>query len=158
MIKINVELVNGGILPQKAHLWDACFDLHARLEESVTIHPGMSKLIPCGFIIELPIGYKACINPRSGLALKNCVTVLNSPGQIDSTYRGEVCAVIINHSLNDSFTVYNGDRIAQMSIDLVEMVAFNTVDKVSKGTDRGWKGFGSTGTSKNMPSDNSGIL
>ena len=110
----------------------------------VIINPGGRALIPTGLHIALPIGYEAQIRPRSGLALKNGITVLNTPGTIDSDYRGDVGVILINHGL-EPFHVMQGDRIAQMVINKIEQVDFVQVDELNE-TNRGTGGFGSTGS------------
>lgn len=144
-----VVLPNGKGLPLPAHqtAQAAGLDLHAAITEDqkVTLLPGEAKLIPLGFALELPEGFEAQIRPRSGLALKKSVTILNSPGTIDSDYRGEVAAIVINHG-SAPFEVSRGDRIAQMVIarhervELVEGLDMST-------TERGEGGFASTGVS-----------
>ena len=109
----------------------------------VVINPGGRALIPTGLHIALPVGYEAQIRPRSGLALKNGVTVLNTPGTIDSDYRGDIGVILINHG-SEPFCVMQGDRIAQMVITKVEQVDFVQVDELNE-TNRGSGGFGSTG-------------
>lgn len=115
-----------------------------RTSEDGVLKSGQSSLIPTGLKIALPIGYEAQIRPRSGLAFKNKVTVLNSPGTIDSDYRGEVKVLLINHS-NEDFIYKQGDRIAQMVINKIEQPTFYKVENLSE-TYRGEGGFGSTGT------------
>lgn len=110
----------------------------------VIIHPGGRALIPTGLHIALPVGYEAQIRPRSGLSLKNGITVLNTPGTIDSDYRGDVGVILVNHGL-EQFCVMQGDRIAQMVINKVEQVDFVQVAELDE-TSRGAGGFGSTGS------------
>ena len=109
----------------------------------VIINPGGRALIPTGLHIALPVGYEAQIRPRSGLALKNGITVLNTPGTIDSDYRGDVGVILVNHGL-EQFCVMQGDRIAQMVINKIEQVDFVQVAELDE-TSRGAGGFGSTG-------------
>lgn len=118
-------------------------DIHAFVEKSLIIKPGEWKLIPTGFAIQIPSGYEIQVRPRSGLALKYGVTVLNAPGTIDSDYRGEIAIILINHSKID-FTVKQGDRIAQL---IVQKVAKLEIDQSLQleGSERGSGGFGSTG-------------
>ena len=118
-------------------------DLFAAVGDEVMIKPGEIKLIPCGFMMELPEGYEAQIRPRSGLALKYGITVLNSPGTIDADYRGEVKVILINHGKHD-FTVKRGDRIAQMVLSEVIKAEFIEAE-VLEITERGKGGFGHTG-------------
>lgn len=131
-------------LPQFETAQAAGADLRAAVEVPVTLAPGARKLIPTGFCMALPAGYEAQVRPRSGLALKHGITVLNSPGTIDADYRGEVGVLIINHGDQD-FTVSRGDRFAQMVIAPVTQGAFNVVSSLSD-TARGSGGYGSTGT------------
>ncbi len=119
-------------------------DLCAAVKADVVIAPGARALIPTGYAIALPVGYEAQVRPRSGLALKNGVTVLNSPGTIDTDYRGEVGVILINHG-TEAFTVTRGLRIAQMVVASFATVAWQEVTDLSE-TVRGSGGFGSTGT------------
>lgn len=121
----------------------AGMDLSADLEDQVTILPGQISLIPTGIAIELPDGYEAQIRPRSGLALRNGISLVNSPGTIDPDYRGEIQVIIINHGV-ESFTVRNGDRIAQMVICPFVRPVFIEVAEL-KASVRGEGGFGHTG-------------
>ncbi len=109
----------------------------------MTIRSGESALVPTGLSIELPKGYELQVRPRSGLALKHSITVLNSPGTVDSDYRGELKVILINHGKND-LLIAVGERIAQGIINKVELVDFDEVEELSD-TDRGISGFGSTG-------------
>ena len=129
------------LLPAKAHPDDAAFDLRARKEMSIA--PGTSALVPTGLFLELPPGYEAQVRPRSGLALKKAVTVLNTPGTIDAGYRGEVGVILINHGKED-FAIARGDRIAQMVIQQLPEITLEEADELSE-TGRGAGGFGSTG-------------
>lgn len=119
-------------------------DLRAAIDDPVTLAPGERKLISTGFCMALPDGYEAQIRPRSGLALRNGITVLNSPGTIDADYRGEVGVLLINHGQED-FIVSRGDRFAQMVIAPVTQGTFTAVEALSE-TVRGAGGYGSTGT------------
>ena len=121
----------------------AGMDVRAAMESPMTIEPGGRELIPTGFQVALPRGYEAQIRPRSGLAYKKGITLLNSPGTIDSDYRGEVKILVINHG-SEPFTVSHGDRIAQMVISPVHKADVLEADKLP-GTLRGEGGFGSTG-------------
>lgn len=122
----------------------AGLDIRARLEEPVTIDPGETALVPTGFAIGLPEGYEAQLRPRSGLALKHAVSLPNSPGTVDSDYRGEVQIILINHG-REPFIVEDGMRIAQMVIAPVSRVTIEEVPHLSE-TTRGSGGFGSTGS------------
>ena len=130
------------LLPVKAHDDDAAFDLKSRTQ--MEIPPHKSALVPTGLFIELPEGFEAQVRPRSGLALKRCVTVLNTPGTIDAGYRGEVGVILINHG-DTPFAIERGDRIAQMVIQELPKVRLVAVDALSD-SERGTGGFGSTGT------------
>jgi dUTP pyrophosphatase len=112
--------------------------------QKITINPGGRALIPTGLKFALPVGYEAQVRPRSGLALKYGITVLNTPGTIDSDYRGDVGVVLINHG-TEPFVVNQGDRIAQLVISQITQVQFVPVDELSE-TNRGTGGFGSTGS------------
>lgn len=118
-------------------------DLHANLSEPVILAPGERKLIPTGLVIELPEGHEAQIRPRSGLALKHGITVLNSPGTIDADYRGEIKVLLINLG-QESFEIANGERIAQMVIARHETVKWMVAEQLTE-TARGAGGYGSSG-------------
>ncbi len=148
MNKININCVaqNGAFVPEYKTKGAAGADLCALLENQVVLNPGKSAIIPTGLFFEIPEGYEIQIRPRSGLAAKNGVTVLNTPGTIDSDYRGEIKIILINLGEKD-FTINNGDRIAQMVVSPVTQSDFTVVqslDKLSQ-TERGSGGFGSTG-------------
>lgn len=132
-------------LPRQQTAGAAGIDLAAALEQDddITIAPGDRALIPCGFCIAIPAGYEGQVRPRSGLAAKYGVTVLNAPGTIDADYRGEVKVVLINHG-HDAFPVRRGDRIAQMVIAPVSGVSFFEQSELDT-TSRGAGGYGSTG-------------
>ena len=130
------------LLPIKAHDDDAAFDLKSRVQAEIPPH--RSQLVPTGLFLELPEGFEAQVRPRSGLALKHCVTVLNSPGTIDAGYRGEVGVILINHG-DSAFSISRGDRIAQMVIQELPKVMLVPSDSLSD-SERGAGGFGSTGT------------
>lgn len=129
-------------LPKYQTELSAGMDLYANLDESITLKPLERKLIPTGLFLELPEGFEAQIRPRSGLAIKNGITVLNAPGTIDADYRGEVGVILVNLS-SDNFTINNGDRIAQMVIAKYENAEWQQVSEINE-TDRGAGGFGST--------------
>ena len=118
-------------------------DIRANLEEIVTLKPLERKLIPTGLFIELPEGYEAQIRPRSGLAIKKGISVLNSPGTIDADYRGEICIILVNLS-SERFVIEDGERIAQMVIARHEQAVWQEVDVLDE-TERGSGGFGHTG-------------
>lgn len=118
-------------------------DLRANIETPITLKPLERTLVKTGLFIELPVGYEAQVRPRSGLAYKNGITVLNSPGTIDADYRGEVGVILVNLS-NESFVIENGERIAQLVIAKHEQAEWELVEELAE-TDRGAGGFGSTG-------------
>lgn len=130
-------------LPEYATSQSAGMDLRANLDEPITLRPMERRLIPTGLYIALPVGYEAQVRPRSGLALKKGITVLNSPGTIDADYRGEVGVLLINLSQED-FVVNDGERIAQMVIARHEQGKFIAVDVLDE-TERGAGGYGHTG-------------
>jgi len=132
-------------LPAYATAQSAGLDLMAAVDADVILAPGERSLVPTGLAIALPPGYEAQVRPRSGLALKNGVTVLNSPGTIDADYRGEVGVILANLGA-EPFTVSRGMRIAQMVVAPVTQLAWNEVEDLSD-SERGTGGFGSTGTS-----------
>ena len=131
-------------LPEYARPGDSGMDLRADLEEPVTLKPLDRKLISTGIIIELPEDYEAQVRPRSGLALKKGVTVLNTPGTIDASYRGIIGVVLLNLS-NEEVTINPGNRIAQLVIARVEKARLIEVDLIVEDTTRGSDGFGSSG-------------
>lgn len=146
---VNVELMPlehavGLNLPTYATEHSAGMDLSAALEEAIELSPGERMLIPTGLAMALPDGYEAQIRPRSGLAVKHGITVLNTPGTIDADYRGEIKVCLINHG-QEPFTVERGMRIAQMVIARHANVKWLKVDNLDE-TQRGSSGFGSTGT------------
>ncbi len=130
-------------MPAYETIASAGMDMRANIQEPITIRSLERVMVPTGLFIELPIGYEAQVRPRSGLAFKNGVTCLNSPGTIDADYRGELKVILVNLSHED-FTINNGDRIAQMVIAKHERAEFIEVQELSS-TERGAGGFGSTG-------------
>ena len=144
---MKVKIINrsNNALPAYETAHAAGLDIRAHLTEAICIAPMQRQLIPTGLFIELPIGYEAQIRPRSGLAFKNGITVLNSPGTIDADYRGDVGVILINLG-TEPFTIEPGDRIAQLVIVPVLQADFVWVDEFAA-SDRGDKGFGSTGRS-----------
>lgn len=130
-------------MPHYATEQSAGLDLPAAIENDIILKSGETKIIPTGIAIALPAGTEAQIRPRSGLAAKHSITVLNTPGTIDADYRGEIKAILINHS-NEDFTITRGMRIAQMVIAKYEHVKFDEVTSLDE-TQRGASGFGSTG-------------
>ncbi len=143
-ILLKIKVLSGGIAPKKMTLSAVGYDIFARLDEPVVLHPGERGKIPAGFAIEIPDGYEAQIRPRSGLAVKYGLTMLNSPGTIDPDYRGEVSVILANLGGED-IIIQNGARIAQMIIASVANARFEIVKNLSK-TSRGEGGFGSTGS------------
>ncbi len=145
MPKISVNIVNKSTnqLPAYATEGSAGMDLRAQLNEAVLLLPLERKLIPTGLFIELPEGYEAQVRPRSGLAINEGITCLNSPGTIDSDYRGEIKIILINLS-NEPQEIKQGDRIAQLVISKVEQATLNLVEDIAL-TERGTGGFGHTG-------------
>jgi dUTP pyrophosphatase len=142
-MKIKIVNQSKHPLPQYATSLSAGVDLRANLAEPVTMLPLERKMIPTGLFIELPEGYEAQIRPRSGLAIKKGITVLNSPGTIDADYRGEICVILINLS-NEPFVIEDGERICQMVIAAHEQAEWIEAEELSE-TDRGAGGFGHTG-------------
>lgn len=142
---MNIKIINKSNhdLPHYETSASAGMDLRANLSESIVLQPLGRAVIPTGLFIELPVGIEAQVRPRSGLAAKKGITVLNAPGTIDADYRGEVGVILINLS-NEPFTVENGERIAQMVIAKHERADWNLVKTLSE-TVRGEGGFGSTG-------------
>lgn len=130
-------------LPAYKTLGAAGLDLQANIDKSILLNPGDYELVPTGLFLALPEGYEAQVRPRSGLAFKHGVTVLNSPGTIDADYRGEVGVLLINHG-KVPFTVNDGERIAQLIIAEVKQISWNEVTELPT-TERGSGGFGSTG-------------
>ena len=150
MRNLEVKILDNGFglpLPKYETEGAAGLDLFAATKEDtkIIIPPRKAEMIPTGIAISVPSGYEAQIRPRSGLAAKNGVTVLNSPGTIDSDYRGEILVMLINHS-NKDFEILRGMRIAQMVISKIEQFNLISVDELDT-TDRGKDGFGSTGIS-----------
>jgi len=142
---MKIKVLNRGHQPLPAYATEqsAGMDLRANIDDSIVLHPLERRLIPTGLFIALPEGYEAQVRPRSGLALKRGITVLNAPGTIDADYRGEVGVVLINLS-NEDFIVNDGERIAQMVISRHETADFIEVD-VLDDTERGAGGYGHTG-------------
>jgi dUTP pyrophosphatase len=143
MLKIKVVNKGHHPLPQYATTQSAGMDLRANLDASITLKPMERRLIPTGLYIALPEGFEAQVRPRSGLALKKGITVLNAPGTVDADYRGEVGVVLINLSQED-FVVEDGERIAQMVIARHEQAMFEAVEVLDE-TERGTGGYGHTG-------------
>ena len=146
MAAIQLKVINQSehALPEYATILSAGLDLKANISQSILLKPLQRSLIPTGLFIELPEGFEAQIRPRSGLAFKHGLTVLNSPGTIDADYRGEIKVLLVNLSETD-FIVNNGERIAQMIIAKHEQIIWEPVIQLEK-SNRGSGGFGSTGT------------
>jgi len=142
-MKIKVVNKSKHKLPQYQTDHAAGLDLYASLDDEVTLKPLDRQLVGTGLYIELPVGYEAQIRPRSGMAYKHGITVLNTPGTIDADYRGEVKIILVNLS-DTTFTIKNGDRIAQMVVAKHETIKWELVDNLSE-TTRGAGGYGSTG-------------
>lgn len=142
-MKINIINKSQHVLPSYETIASAGMDLRANLTESITLQPLERTIVKTGLFIELPIGYEAQVRPRSGLAFKNGITVLNSPGTVDADYRGEIGVILVNLS-NQAFEIQNGERIAQLVIAKHERAEWTEVEELSE-TSRGAGGFGSTG-------------
>lgn len=142
---MNIKIVNksGYPLPSYETFLSAGMDLRASVESAITLHPGERTLIKTGLFIALPEGYEAQVRPRSGLAIKKGITVLNAPGTVDADYRGEIGVILYNAGFDD-FTINSGDRIAQMVIARHERANWEEVDSLDE-TERGEGGFGHTG-------------
>ncbi len=142
---MKVEIINRSKhqLPTYATNLSAGMDLRANIDEPIVLQPLQRVLVPTGLYMALPAGYEAQVRPRSGLAIKKGVTVLNSPGTIDADYRGEVCVILVNLS-SEPFTIADGERIAQMVIARHEQVEWRPVEALGA-TERGEGGFGHTG-------------
>lgn len=141
---LNIKIINksNNPIPKYQTSGSAGLDLYAFLDESIVLKKNEIVLVPTGIYLEIPIGYEAQIRSRSSLALKNGIFCLNSPGTIDSDYRGEIKVILASFN-NDSFIINNGDRIAQMVFSKFEHIIFNEVGELSS-TERGEGGFGST--------------
>lgn len=142
---MKVKIINKSShnLPHYSTVASAGMDLRAEINEDIVLKPLERSIVKTGLFIELPVGYEAQIRPRSGLAAKNGITVLNSPGTIDADYRGEIGVILVNLS-NEDFVVKNGERIAQMVIAKHEQVEWQEVEVLEE-SERGSGGFGSTG-------------
>ena len=142
-MKVKVVNTSAFALPEYQTPLSAGLDIRANLTESITLSPLERAMVPTGLYVELPEGYEMQIRPRSGLAAKHGITVLNSPGTIDADYRGEIKVILVNLS-NTPFTIEPGERIAQMIVARYEQVEWQAVESLSE-TERGAGGFGSTG-------------
>lgn len=142
-MKVNIINRSTNELPAYETMASAGLDLRAFLPGKIVMQPFERVLVKTGLFLEIPVGYEAQVRPRSGLALKSGITVLNSPGTIDADYRGEIGVILINLS-QETFEIQSGDRIAQMVFAKVEQAEWNQAQTLSE-TDRGEGGFGSTG-------------
>lgn len=142
---MKIQIINRGHQPLPAYATpqSAGMDLRANIDESIVLHPMERRLVPTGLFMALPAGFEAQIRPRSGLALKHGITVLNTPGTIDADYRGEIMVLLINFSQTD-FVINDGERIAQMVIAKHENAEFIEVETLDE-TERGAGGYGHTG-------------
>ena len=146
MVDVKVYNISSNILPGYETMGAAGMDVRAMLNDKITISPGERVLIPTGLFVEIPKGYEIQVRPRSGLAFKKGVTVLNTPGTIDSDYRNQIGVILINLGAED-FTIEPGDRIAQLvlnEVPQINWISVNSVEELSS-TNRGLGGFGSTG-------------
>ncbi len=145
-MNMKIKIINKSThnLPHYETITSAGMDLRANITESITLRPLERTIVKTGLFVELPIGYEAQVRPRSGLAAKKGVTVLNTPGTIDADYRGEIGVILVNLS-NEDFIIENGERIAQLVIAKHERAEWVAVEGLSE-TSRGAGGFGSTGT------------
>lgn len=143
MLKIRIVNKSSNELPQYQTEYSAGMDLRANLQNPMVLEPGQWMLVPTGIFIEIPVGYEGQVRPRSGLAAKYGITVLNAPGTIDADYRGEVQVILINHG-KLPFEINNGDRIAQLIISPVTQIQWQEHNQLEE-TQRGQGGFGHTG-------------
>lgn len=142
-MKIKVINKSNNDLPKYETEASAGVDIRAYVDEPTVIYPGQSIIVKTGLHVEIPVGYEIQLRPRSGLAAKHGITVLNTPGTIDADYRGEICAILINHG-DTPFAVFNGERIGQLVLNKVRQIQWEVVSELSD-TKRGVGGFGSTG-------------
>jgi len=143
---MTVKIINksGTALPEYATPFSAGMDVRAAIEEPIVLKPLSRAMVPTGLFLEIPAGYEVQVRPRSGLAAKKGITVLNAPGTIDADYRGEVCVILVNLSGED-FVIERGERIAQLVLARHEQIEWESVEELSS-SQRGEGGFGSTGT------------
>ena len=142
-MRIEIQLLDPDIeIPSYAKPGDAGLDLRSRVD--MKLEPGMRALIPTGLAIAIPEGYVGLVHPRSGLAIKNGISMVNTPGTIDSGYRGEIAVILINHDREETFEIKRGDRIAQLVIQQVEIAELVAVQELPT-SQRGAGGFGSSG-------------
>ena len=143
-MKVRVINRSSNPLPQYASLLAAGLDVRANNSEPIVLEPLGRAMVPTGLYLEIPAGYEVQVRPRSGLAAKKGVTVLNAPGTIDADYRGEVCVILVNLS-SEPFTIEKGERVAQLVLARVEQLEWEEADSLAE-SERGAGGFGSTGT------------
>lgn len=143
MIQINIKNISTHPLPDYATLYSSGMDIYAFIDQDISIQPMQRVIVPTGLFIELPPSYEAQIRPRSGLAINNGITVLNTPGTIDADYRGEICVILINLS-SENFIIEDGERVAQLVISKFEQTQWDEVEVLDE-TERGDGGFGHTG-------------
>lgn len=145
LTSIQIKIINqsNNALPEYATLGSSGMDIRASLEESMVLEPSARALVPTGLFVEIPLGYEIQIRPRSGLAIKQGITCLNTPGTIDADYRGEIKVILINLS-SEQQILQPGDRIAQMVLQKVEQIQWVPTTELAS-SDRGAGGFGSTG-------------
>jgi len=142
-MEIKLKLLDESLkIPKNAHEGDAGCDLYSRVD--VTLMPGERALVPTGIAVSIPQGYAGFVQPRSGLAIKHGISLVNTPGLIDSKYRGEICAILINTDRKEPFEIKKGDKICQLVIQKIETPCFKVVPELDD-TVRGNNGFGSTG-------------
>jgi len=142
-MRIEIQLLDPDIeIPSYAKPGDAGLDLRSRVD--MKLEPGMRALVPTGLAIAIPEGYVGLVHPRSGLAIKNGISMVNTPGTIDSGYRGEIAVILINHDREETFEIKRGDRIAQLVIQQVEIAELVAVQELPT-SERGAGGFGSSG-------------
>jgi dUTP pyrophosphatase len=144
MVNVKVHNKSNNPLPKYQTPFSAGLDVHAYLQEPIQLQSQQRILVPTGLFIEIPVGYEVQVRPRSGLALKHGITVLNSPGTIDSDYRGEIKVLLINHGA-EPFNIINGDRIAQLVLAKHEILSWELSSHLDP-TERGNGGYGSSGT------------
>lgn len=144
MAKVKIVNKSNNEIPNYVTIGAAGMDLRAELKQPMILAPMERKMVPTGLFIQLPEGYEAQVRPRSGMAIKYGVTVINTPGTIDEDYRGEIGVLLVNLS-DEEFIIRSGDRIAQMIVNKYEKVEWNVVENLED-TDRGVGGFGHTGT------------
>ena len=143
-MKVKVINRSSNALPEYATEFSAGLDVRAANEEPIVLEPLGRAMVPTGLYLEIPAGYEVQVRPRSGLAAKKGITVLNAPGTIDADYRGEVCVILVNLS-NEPFVVEKGERVAQLVLARHEVIEWESVDSLADSS-RGAGGFGSTGT------------